>query len=338
MALWSELAKANLTSLGDARSLGGGGFGVIELCLVLEELRADRGARCPCSRPSVLGALPIAEFGTPEQQAALAAPVAEQEAVLTAALSELGQCAVAAAGDGAARRRWLAARGREGVRLRRRTWPAAILVPARTDDGVGVFILDPGGSGVTLERAGHDPPRAPVAARARRGARVRRRRAGRSRRRRRDRRLDRRARAPRARGHPGRRREARCADRHLRLRAQAVRAPDRHLPGRGAARGRRLHRRRGHARPPSSRPPGASEGPPGHGRDRCRQVVGRDARVSASCTPRSTCTAASAPTSSIRSTATSCGPSRTSCSSGARTSSSRASAPTSWCASASAGA
>jgi 3-oxocholest-4-en-26-oyl-CoA dehydrogenase beta subunit len=149
--LWSELAKANLTSLAVPEAYGGGGFGMLEICLVLEELGRHL-APVPLLPTAVLGALPVAEFGTPEQRRRWLSAVAEREAVLSAALTELG-------GAPPARPRATARRDGERWRLDgEKEWvPAAhlaamILVPARTDGGVGVFALDPRAPGVALER------------------------------------------------------------------------------------------------------------------------------------------------------------------------------------------
>ena len=71
-ALWTELAKANLLGLAIPEEHGGSGLGLTELCLVLEQ-QGRAVAPVPLWATVVLGALPIAHFGTPEQQAALAA-------------------------------------------------------------------------------------------------------------------------------------------------------------------------------------------------------------------------------------------------------------------------
>jgi alkylation response protein AidB-like acyl-CoA dehydrogenase len=151
MELWSEVARANLSSLAIPAEHGGGGFGVLELCIALEEL-GRRVAPIPLFPTAVLGALPIARFGTPDQQARWLRPVAEEAAVLTAALTELG-------GSLPSRPRVTARRDGGTFRLEGEKecvsaahLAAAILVPARTDEGVGVFVLDPSSAGVTLER------------------------------------------------------------------------------------------------------------------------------------------------------------------------------------------
>jgi len=87
--LWDELARANLTSLAVPEAYGGGGFGIFELCLALEE-QGRYVAPVPLLATSLLGALPIAEFGSDAQKERWLPEVAERRAVLSAALCELG--------------------------------------------------------------------------------------------------------------------------------------------------------------------------------------------------------------------------------------------------------
>src|SRR5262245_34641700 len=85
--LWGELARAGLTALAIPEAYGGGGLGVEELCAVFEE-QGRHTAPVPLLATAVMGALPIAKFGTPEQCERWLRPVAEQAAVLSAALVE----------------------------------------------------------------------------------------------------------------------------------------------------------------------------------------------------------------------------------------------------------
>ena len=149
--LWSELARADLTALAVPEAQGGGGFGIQELCAVFEE-QGRHTAPVPLFATAVLGALPIAEFGTREQRERWLRPVAEEEAVLTAALLEY-------ASNEPGEPRTSAVDSGDGWRLdgEKQCVPAAhlarvILVPARTSAGVGVFLVDPNGPGVVLER------------------------------------------------------------------------------------------------------------------------------------------------------------------------------------------
>ena len=149
--LWGELARANLTALVVPETQGGGGFGMEELCCVLEE-QGRRTAPVPLLATAVMGSLPIAAFGTAEQQERFLKPVAEDEAVLTAALVEYASTDPSAP-------RTSAKRAGDGWRIDGEKYcvPAAqlartVLVPARTPEGLAVFLVDPQASGVTLER------------------------------------------------------------------------------------------------------------------------------------------------------------------------------------------
>jgi alkylation response protein AidB-like acyl-CoA dehydrogenase len=148
---WAALAEAGLTGIVLPAEVGGGGLGIIELCLLLEQV-GRTVAPVPIFPTLVLGALPVAQFGTPAQQERLLAPVARGESVLTAALAEAGS-------DDPAKPTTTARRDGAGWRLdgTKVCVSAAhlaerILVPARTDGGLGVFLLDPKAAGVALER------------------------------------------------------------------------------------------------------------------------------------------------------------------------------------------
>ena len=146
--LWRALADAGLLAIAVPEEHGGSGLGLVELCLLLEE-QGRRVAPVPLWPTLVLGALPIAELGSPEQQQRWLPGVASGDVILSAALSESGlndplrpQTAASRDGDG-----WRLDGFKPGV-------PAGhvadrVLVPAETGDGeLGVFLVDPGGPGV----------------------------------------------------------------------------------------------------------------------------------------------------------------------------------------------
>src|SRR5207253_10265367 len=85
--LWAELAKSGLVGIALPEDQGGGGFGILEAALVLEEV-GRTVAPVPYYATVVLGAFPVAEFGSDEQRKRLLAPVAEGDTILTAALAE----------------------------------------------------------------------------------------------------------------------------------------------------------------------------------------------------------------------------------------------------------
>ena len=86
-ALWTDLAKAGVLSAALPESVGGSGLGLLEQCAVLVEL-GKAVAPVPYLPSIVQAASAIAEFGTDAQRADWAAPAADGELVLTAALSE----------------------------------------------------------------------------------------------------------------------------------------------------------------------------------------------------------------------------------------------------------
>jgi 3-oxocholest-4-en-26-oyl-CoA dehydrogenase beta subunit len=148
--LWRELARANLLGIALPEDLGGSGLGMVELCLVLEQ-QGRRVAPVPLWPTLVLGALPLAEFGSPEQREAWLPGVAGGEVILTAALDEGG------AADPRRPQARASAEGRlTGTKL---SVPAThvaarVLVPATDDDGaVSVYLVDPAGPGAALEHA-----------------------------------------------------------------------------------------------------------------------------------------------------------------------------------------
>jgi len=147
---WQELANANLVGIAIPEAYGGSGLGFLEACLVLEQIGRNV-APVPYYASVVLGALPIATFGTEAQKQELLPPAAAGDLILSAALIEIGappeQPTTVARRDG------------DGWRLDgQKDFVAAgldagqLLVSASTDDGVGVFLIDPKGPGVTIER------------------------------------------------------------------------------------------------------------------------------------------------------------------------------------------
>lgn len=132
--LWSALANAELLGVALPEAAGGAGLGLTELFVILEQL-GRVAAPTPLVPSIVMGALPIARFGTAEQVAALA-DVCRGERILSAALVDSDQPAVRAerAEDG-----WTLHGIRDCV-------PAAqlastILVPARDANGNELMLL-----------------------------------------------------------------------------------------------------------------------------------------------------------------------------------------------------
>jgi 3-oxocholest-4-en-26-oyl-CoA dehydrogenase beta subunit len=156
-ALWDELARANLLGVGISEEHGGIGGGIIEACFLLEQAAATV-APVPLWPTLVLGALPVARFGSADVRSSILPLVASGRAILTAALTEPGADDPA---DPRTQASWEGDAWRlEGVKT---AVPAAhlahrVLVPARTSEGVGVFLLDPraGGVDAQAQRATND--------------------------------------------------------------------------------------------------------------------------------------------------------------------------------------
>jgi alkylation response protein AidB-like acyl-CoA dehydrogenase len=154
--LWAELAKADLLGLPVPEALGGGGYGMVEVALVLEA-QGRTVAPVPLLPTLVLGAMPVAEFGTDALQAALLPGVTSGETVLSAGLTDVAaDIATGGTGRPAVRARPLDG----GFALSGRAFavPFAhvadrILVPASVEGGVVVAAIDPRSAGVTMERA-----------------------------------------------------------------------------------------------------------------------------------------------------------------------------------------
>jgi alkylation response protein AidB-like acyl-CoA dehydrogenase len=85
--LWAEVAKAGLLGIAVPQAHGGAGLGFLEVALIVEQM-ARAAAPLPLLETIVLGALPLAEFGTPSQQHAWLPKVVAGKAILTAALVE----------------------------------------------------------------------------------------------------------------------------------------------------------------------------------------------------------------------------------------------------------
>jgi alkylation response protein AidB-like acyl-CoA dehydrogenase len=158
--LWTALAEADLLGLAVPEAHGGAGYGLTELCMLLEA-QGTVVAPVPLWATLILGALTISQFGTPSQQARWLPGVVAGDVILTAALTGSastvsGLPSIEASRDGT---RWVL-HGTEQV------VPYAhvadrIVVPARTagadgdgdgDGEVVIFLLDPQATGVTLER------------------------------------------------------------------------------------------------------------------------------------------------------------------------------------------
>jgi alkylation response protein AidB-like acyl-CoA dehydrogenase len=147
---WKALADSNLLGVAIPEAHGGLSLGFTALSLLCEEI-GRTVAPLPAYASLVLGALPLAEFGSPADQAEWLPRVARGEVLLTAALLELDSTKPL---EPTTR----AERTQDGYRLtgEKTLVPAGlqadrILVSASTDHGPGLFWIKPGAAGVRLE-------------------------------------------------------------------------------------------------------------------------------------------------------------------------------------------
>ena len=151
--LWVALAGSDLLGVAVGEEHGGLGLGMIETALILRE-QGRRVAPVPLWPTLVLGAMPIAEFGSQILRDRWLGPVVAGQAVLTGALSEWGA-------DDALSPSVTAARLSDGSWELNGSKPAvpaagvadAVVVPARVvgDNGdLAVFVVDLDADGVEV--------------------------------------------------------------------------------------------------------------------------------------------------------------------------------------------
>jgi alkylation response protein AidB-like acyl-CoA dehydrogenase len=148
-AIWKQLAEANLLGIAIPEAHGGMGMSLLELCVLFEEL--GRAVMPNAAFATLaLGALPLARFGSAAQQARWLPRVASGAALLTAALDDANSSDVFAPATTARRdgSGWLLDGAKRFVPHARRA--AALLIPARTSEGVAVFLVEAQSPGVSL--------------------------------------------------------------------------------------------------------------------------------------------------------------------------------------------
>ncbi|HEV3452665.1 MAG TPA: acyl-CoA dehydrogenase family protein [Acidimicrobiia bacterium] len=148
--LWAKLADAGLLGIALPEAHGGGGYGFLEAAIVLEQI-GRTVAPVPYLSTVVLGALPVARFGSEALQADLLPGVAAGDRLLTAALVE----------DGADPRQPLTTARRDGddwiLEGEKTCVPDGmladrVLVPAADDGRVILAVVDPDARGVSRQR------------------------------------------------------------------------------------------------------------------------------------------------------------------------------------------
>lgn len=147
--LWKQLADAGIVGASLKEDVGGGGLGFTELALLLEQVGAHV-AQVPLFETVLTAAFPIDHFGTEEQRRRDLPGVAAGSTLLTAALVESGR-------DDLLRPTTTATRTGSSYTVSgtKTSVPYAdlavrILVPASTQDGTVLLLVEPTAEGVTL--------------------------------------------------------------------------------------------------------------------------------------------------------------------------------------------
>jgi alkylation response protein AidB-like acyl-CoA dehydrogenase len=150
--LWKQMSELGLNGLIIPESFGGGGLGILEAALVYEEIGRAM-APVPHFVSCVMSAKVLLAAGSDDQKKQWLPKIAAGEAILTPAWVEPSRgfgekgIALAATADG------------DGFTLsgRKRSVPYAssadrLIVLARTDAGVDLFLVDPQSSGIEMKQ------------------------------------------------------------------------------------------------------------------------------------------------------------------------------------------
>jgi alkylation response protein AidB-like acyl-CoA dehydrogenase len=149
-AIWRMISEAGLLGIPVPEEHGGMGYDFGALCVLLEEI-GRQVAAVPVFDTLVLGALPIAEFGTVDQKSAWLPRIASGEAIVTAAVADatsgdLTPPATTARADGDG---FVLDGAKRFVTLAADC--AAVLVPADAGGRTVWFFVQPDAPGVGLE-------------------------------------------------------------------------------------------------------------------------------------------------------------------------------------------
>jgi alkylation response protein AidB-like acyl-CoA dehydrogenase len=149
--LWRDLAEAGLLGVAIDEAHGGMGFGFETLCLLAEEV-GRTVAPTPVVPVLVSAASSLQKFADKSVCERYLPKVASGDALITAALVEPGNDDARTPGARAecVDEQWRISGAKHCVPFARQS--EAILVTATTAVGLGVFLLDPDGEGVTLNR------------------------------------------------------------------------------------------------------------------------------------------------------------------------------------------
>jgi alkylation response protein AidB-like acyl-CoA dehydrogenase len=148
--LWGALARANLLGVAVPVEQGGMGQGFAELAVLIEE--CGRAVAPVPAIPTLVGAaLPIARFGTAQQREHWLPRVASGDAILSCGIAEPAAGdpvapVMRATRDGAG---WRLSGSKLGVAFGAQA--ERVVVTAAGESGVGLFLIDPAGSGAHRE-------------------------------------------------------------------------------------------------------------------------------------------------------------------------------------------
>lgn len=153
--LWRQLGAAGLAGVGLPEEYGGGGLGLIEQCIVLEQ--AGRVLAPVPLLATGTAAAALARFGTVAQRERWLPGAAAGDSVLTAALSEPASSGGPGSADGALGTRADRAGGQWRLRGVKTGVPSGtladvFLVSAAVGDETALFLVEPGQPGVTVSR------------------------------------------------------------------------------------------------------------------------------------------------------------------------------------------
>ncbi len=150
---WRQLAESEMLGLAIPEEFGGAGLGLTELCLLLQQV-GRTVAPVPALPTLLSAALPIAEYGTPEQKDRFLSGIAQGRVIVAAALVDAGSRdplnpSAVAAEDGAD---WRVTGRFSNVAYAE--FADRIMVAAQTDSESSlVLLVDPKASGVRLGSA-----------------------------------------------------------------------------------------------------------------------------------------------------------------------------------------
>lgn len=143
---WKLLAESGLLGTAVPENFGGSGFGLMELCQMLEE-QGRHVAPVPLLPALVYGGLSLAKFGSPAQQQKFLPKLASGDLLLTAAVAEESMalalrstCTAKEQSSQGQSSQWLLNGLRVAVPYAQES--AAILVAADTSKGKAVFIVE----------------------------------------------------------------------------------------------------------------------------------------------------------------------------------------------------